>query len=77
MSVSAALTAKTNAINTLAERNSTDYPDTDTTTDQATTGEGDLAMARRLAKIAWEAAKQAVTDKAGEISSSEGASTLA
>lgn len=71
------MTAKNDAAATLVDRNTTTYPDTDTTTAQSVTGEGDLAMARRLARIAWEAAKQAVTDKAGEVTAAEGTTTLA
>lgn len=77
MSVSAALTAKNDALATLVDRNTTTYPDTDTTTDQATTGEGTLAMNRRLARIAWEAAQTDVTNKGIAITSAENSVTLA
>lgn len=64
MSVSLALTAKTNAANDVATRNMDTYPTVDPDTPQSTTGEGDLAKAKRDAQDAWDAAIQLTGAKA-------------
>lgn len=50
------MTAKTNAAADVALRNMTTYPTVDPDTPPSTTGEGDLAKAKRDAQDAWDAA---------------------
>lgn len=57
------MTAKTNAAADVALRNMDIYPPVDPDTPQATTGEGNLAKAKRDAKDAWDAAILLTTAK--------------
>jgi hypothetical protein len=78
LSVSLALTAKTNAAAEVVERNMVTYPTvTPVDTTQATTGEGNLAKAKRDAQNAWTAAGELTTAKELAITTAEDSTTLA
>lgn len=76
MSVSAAETAKNAALLAVTTRDMSAYPTVDPDTPQATTGEGDLAKAKRDAQDAWTAAQGLVSAKANDIVTEESTTSL-
>lgn len=76
MSVSAAETAKNAALLAVTVRDMNAFPTVDPDTDQATTGEGDLAKAKRDAQDAWTAAQGLVSTKANDIVTEENSTSL-